>query len=159
MNNVRKQGGVFVSGRSFQTSLMFVSKASARLSEVPFRCSTLGQAPGLIHEHQTRLERLAGTNTLAFNEHLQIRKLHFITLDTRGQCYRTFYGRNLRMFVVSQGVALGRPFQPSIMFADKARSLPKSVVPERCSSVIGCNLTRKHYTKFVKLDRNKRSSL
>ncbi len=24
----------------------------------PFRCSTLGQAPGLIHKHQTRLERL-----------------------------------------------------------------------------------------------------
>ncbi len=33
--------------------------AGAYPSEAPFRCSTLGQAPGLTHKHQTRLERLA----------------------------------------------------------------------------------------------------
>jgi hypothetical protein len=37
---------------------MFADKASAYLSEAPFRCSTLGYAPGLSHKHQTRLERL-----------------------------------------------------------------------------------------------------
>ncbi len=33
--------------------------AGAYPSEAPFRCSTLGQAPGLTDKHYTRLERLA----------------------------------------------------------------------------------------------------
>ena len=37
---------------------MFVSKAGAYPSEALFRCSTLGQAPGLTHKH-TWLERPA----------------------------------------------------------------------------------------------------
>jgi hypothetical protein len=35
------------------------SKARAYPSEAPFRCSTLGYAPGLTHKHKTRLGRLA----------------------------------------------------------------------------------------------------
>ncbi len=42
-----------------QRSLMFPSKAGAYLSEASFRDSTLGQAPGLIHQHYTGLERPA----------------------------------------------------------------------------------------------------
>ncbi len=38
-----QQTGVFVPGKLFQTSLMFASNPS----EVPFKCSTLGQATGL----------------------------------------------------------------------------------------------------------------
>ncbi len=48
-----------VPGKLFQPSLMFAGKAGAYTSEVPFRCSTLGWAPGFTHKHQTRLERLA----------------------------------------------------------------------------------------------------
>jgi hypothetical protein len=38
---------------------MFASKVGAYMSESPFRCSTLGWAPGLTHKHYTRLEKLA----------------------------------------------------------------------------------------------------
>jgi hypothetical protein len=50
---------MFVPGKLFQPSLMFVGKTGAYPSEAPFRCSTLGYAPGLIHKLQTRLEKLA----------------------------------------------------------------------------------------------------
>ncbi len=43
----------------FQPSLMFAGNDRAFPIEAPFRCSTLGQAPGLAHKHQTMLERLA----------------------------------------------------------------------------------------------------
>ncbi len=45
--------------KPFQPSLMSAGKAGAYMSEAPFRCYTLGQALGLTHEQQTRLERLA----------------------------------------------------------------------------------------------------
>ncbi len=60
-------------GRNLRTSLISKSicfwqalpvqsnvceQAGACLSEVPLRCSTLGQFPGLIRKQQTRLERL-----------------------------------------------------------------------------------------------------
>jgi len=50
---------VFVPGKPFQPSLMFVSKAGAYLNEAPLRCSTLGCAPSLTHQHETKLERPA----------------------------------------------------------------------------------------------------
>ncbi len=49
---------MFFPCKPFQPSLMF-DKAGAHPSEVSYSFSTLGQAPGLIHEHQTRLEKLA----------------------------------------------------------------------------------------------------
>ncbi len=39
------------------------------------------------------------------------------TCSNRGQSYKTFYGRNLQILVLS-------PFQSGTMFAGKARSLP-----------------------------------
>jgi hypothetical protein len=52
-----------------------------------------------------------------------------------------------------------KPFLLSVvMFADKAGSLPKSGVPERCSTVTGSGLTRKYSPKLEKLYRNKHSS-
>jgi len=42
---------VFVPGKPFQPSPMFSGMGGAYLSEAPFRCSTLGQAPGLTHKH------------------------------------------------------------------------------------------------------------
>ncbi len=50
---------VFVPGKPFQPSLMFAGKTGVYLSEAPFRCSNIGQAPGLTCKHQTRLEKLA----------------------------------------------------------------------------------------------------
>jgi hypothetical protein len=50
---------VFVPDKPYQPSQMFVGKAGVYLIEAPFRCFTLGKAPGLIHKHLTRLERLA----------------------------------------------------------------------------------------------------
>ncbi len=40
-----KQARVLAPGRPFQPRLMLLSKAGAYSSEVPFRCSTLGEAP------------------------------------------------------------------------------------------------------------------
>jgi hypothetical protein len=37
---------------------MFAGKGEAYPSEVPFRCSPLGQTPGLTHKQYIRLERL-----------------------------------------------------------------------------------------------------
>ncbi len=50
---------VSVPGKLLQPSLMIASKARAYPSEAPLRCSTLGQAPGLIHKHYTRQKRPA----------------------------------------------------------------------------------------------------
>jgi hypothetical protein len=50
---------VFVHDKLFQPSLMSVYKAGTYPIEETFRCSTLGQAPGLIQKHYSRLEKLA----------------------------------------------------------------------------------------------------
>ncbi len=56
---------VFVPNKPLQPSLIFSGKARVYPSEAHFRCSTLGQAPGLTHKYQTRLEGLA-KGTLAY---------------------------------------------------------------------------------------------
>ncbi len=65
-------------------------------------------------------------------------------LASRGICYKTFYGRNLRMFVISKSVRPYLAFKPNLMFADKTRSLPQWRVLERFSTEIGSGLTCKH---------------
>jgi hypothetical protein len=42
------------------------------------------------------------------------------TFLTRSQCYKTFYGRKLRIFIKARGIPPGEPFQPSSVFAGKA---------------------------------------
>jgi hypothetical protein len=44
-------------------------------------------------------------------------------INTWGLCYKTFYGRNLLIFVIRVFVS-GNPFQPSLMFVGEAGSLP-----------------------------------
>ncbi len=69
--------------------------------------------------------------------------------EPRGLYYETFYGRNLRIFVISSIVfVLCKPFQPSVMFVGKARSLPQSA-----------SLTRKHSTRLERIAIDKHSSL
>ena len=41
----------------------------------------------------------------------------------RCQCYKTFCGRKLRIFVISKDVFPCKPFRPSLMFEGKFRSL------------------------------------
>jgi hypothetical protein len=53
---IRVSAYTIIPGKHFQPSLMFVSKANANVSEEPFRCSTLGQAPGLICKHKTKAQ-------------------------------------------------------------------------------------------------------
>jgi hypothetical protein len=60
---------------------------------------------------------------------------------TRGQCYKTFFGRNLRMWKV---FGPGKPFQPSLMFEGKTRSLSKSGAPQLSFIRVGSALNRKH---------------
>ncbi len=47
--------------------------------------------------------------------------------DAIGLYYKTFYGLNLRIFVIRVFV----PFQPSLLFVGEAGSLPLSGAPER----------------------------
>jgi hypothetical protein len=55
----------------------------------------------------------------------------------RGLYHKTYYGRNLR---ISFLFVPDKPFQPSLMFAGKARAYP-SEAPFRCSTL---SLTHKH---------------
>jgi hypothetical protein len=51
-----------------------------------------------------------------------------------GQCYKTFFVRNLRIFVKVRVFVHGKPFQPSLIFAGKAEAYP-SEAPERFSTL------------------------
>jgi hypothetical protein len=51
MSVIYKCLGSVCPGKTFQHSLMFVSKARAYPNEALFRCSTLGMTPGLTHKH------------------------------------------------------------------------------------------------------------
>jgi hypothetical protein len=59
----------------------------------------------------------------------------------------------------ARGFVPGKPFQPSLIFVVKARSLPKSGAPERQFTWVGSGLTRKHKTKLERLARDKHPSL
>ncbi len=51
----------------------------------------------------------------------------------------------------------GKHFQPNLMVADNAKSLPKKGVPSRCSTRIGS--ARKYYTRLEKSAMGKRYNL
>ncbi len=73
--------------------------------------------------------------------------------------YKTFYGRSLRNFVISQSVCFWQAFQPSLLFACKARSLVQTGARERFFS-LGQTPVRshKHQTGLQRLANNKYSS-
>ncbi len=77
------------------------------------------------------LRVLPVTNTLPYFSEEIILKNDSIGL---GQCYKNFYGRNLRMFVLSQSVVHGKPLQPCVMFVKKARAYSREA-PFRCSTL------------------------
>jgi hypothetical protein len=75
------------------------------------------------------------------------------------QCYKTFYIRNLRIFIISWSVYTGKFVQPSIIFVSKTRAYPRRV-PFSCS-ILGSGpcLTHKHWIRLERLARDKHSSL
>ncbi len=79
--------------------------------------------------------------------------------QTRGQCYQTFYGRNLRNFVISWNVCPGKPFQPSVMFVGKARAYPSDVTFSCCTLGWAPGITHKYQTRLERLTRDKCFSL
>ncbi len=83
----------------------------------------------------------------------------FCGFETRGQCYKTRYVCKLRILVISQSVCPWQPFQTSLLFVGKARSLSQSVTYERFLNRVGSCFTNKHYTRREKLARDKHPSL
>jgi hypothetical protein len=54
---------------------MLAGKARAYPSEAAFRCSTLGQTPGLTHKHYTRLESLAKVADMFYSFYVKNHKI------------------------------------------------------------------------------------
>jgi hypothetical protein len=51
---------------------------------------------------------------------------YYYNIDTWAKCYKTFYSRNLWIFVKARVFVPGKPFQPSsLMFTVKGQSLHK----------------------------------
>ncbi len=79
-------------------------------------------------------------------------------ISPRWLYYKTFYGCNLRIFIISQTVCVsGKPFQPRLMFVGKARGLLQSGALERCFTRVGFGLTSKHQTSSERLARDEHS--
>jgi hypothetical protein len=69
---------------------MFAVKAGAYPSETPFRCSTLGKAPGLAHIHLTRLERLYRDKHFSvFLKVVTYGRKKFYNIDSRANVTKT----------------------------------------------------------------------
>jgi hypothetical protein len=81
--------------------------------------------------------------------------LYDLNCPPGGQSNETFYERKSRIFV------MGKPFQLSILFVGKARSLlPLTEAPQRCfTSWVGSCLTCKHNTILERLVREEYFSL
>jgi hypothetical protein len=69
---------------------------------------------------------------------------------TLAQFHKTFYGRNLQMFVIKLANVFvpEKPFQPSLMFVNKARAY-QNEDPEGCSTQgYAPGLTKKQYARL-----------
>ncbi len=112
-----------VPSRFFQPSLIFVCKARPYPSETLFRCSTQRLAPSLTKNVSLnwsiiilsfsrgdwiRTIKLKLKSRVLYHRavycHMLPQLLYFVTLSTCsswGQCYNTFYSRNLQIFIMS----------------------------------------------------------
>ncbi len=77
----------------------------------------------------------------------------------RGKCYKTFYGRNLRMILICKSDCPLQAFPASSNVVGKAESLPKSGDPGSCFTQVGFGLTQEHSTRLARLARYKQPSL
>ncbi len=88
---------VFVPGKPFHQSLMFASKAGAFQSEAPLKSSTF------TNKLWNRLERpTRDKDSSLLRTSIIYGSKRFYNVELRGQCYKTFYGRNLQVFAISK---------------------------------------------------------
>jgi hypothetical protein len=66
---------------------------------------------------------------------------YFYEIDPLGLYYKTFYGRNLYIFVMRMFIP-GKPFHHSLMFVGKAGAYLSE--PEMCFTQVGSGLTCKY---------------
>ncbi len=64
--------------------------------------------------------------------------------ESRAQNIKLFYYSHLQMLVISQFFVQSIPFQPSVMFVGKVRSLPYNGAPERYFNWVCSDITQKH---------------
>ncbi len=64
----------------------------------------------------------------------RMRSSQFAKIQTWGPCYKTFYIRNLQMFLKVRVFVHLKPLQPSLMFAGKAGAYPSKTLI-RCSTL------------------------
>ncbi len=88
----------------------------------------------------------------------QFRPLWRLVFESWCQSYKTFYVRNLRIFVVSQSVCYWQA-QLILIFGGKARSLPQSGATESCFSCVCFSFTHKRQTRLERAAKDKLSSL
>jgi hypothetical protein len=87
---------VFVHGKPFQPSQMSVCKAGTYPIEEPFRCSTIGQAPGLAKEIIDWARKLR-------------RKKSFITLGSDEVLFSPKIGAALYSLLTTKRVSVNQP--------------------------------------------------
>jgi len=61
----------------------------------------------------------------------------FNNVDTCGQCYKNFYSRNLRMFVISQSVCAWQVLPAYLNVFRYGQEPTQELAPERCFSQVG----------------------
>ncbi len=96
---------MFIPGKPFQPSLTNTKFENLSITD---KKSFITLAPGCLQRAENFLVFLSKSSTQS--------------RQARGQCFKTFYGRKLRLFMISQSVVPCKPFQPSLMFAGKARA-------------------------------------
>ncbi len=90
---------------------------------------------------------------------IKYRRKKFYFAQSWDQIYKTFYNRNLLIFIISYSVIFLQAFPPSLKFVGKARSLPQSEASESFFTWVCSGLTSKHQTMLERLARDKRNSL
>ncbi len=78
----------------------------------------------------------------------KIRRKKFYEIDTWGQYYKSYNGRNLRIFVISQIVC---PWQAFPAWSNVCGQSAQSGAPERYFTRVGPGLGRTHWTKLERL--------
>ncbi len=87
-------------GQAYPAWSKVKNRAITYPSEAFFRCSNAGWATGLTPTNiGLGLKGLPGTSTQAYYENYGCKK--FYNIDACGQCYKTFYGHKIRIFVIS----------------------------------------------------------
>ncbi len=121
----------FVPGKPFQPSLMFVDMARS-LHQSGF--TQVGS--DLARKHQTKLEKLVrDQHNSLLRKFGKYSSRKFYNIGPLGQCYKSFYGRKLRLFVISQNVCPWQVFMYSTL----------GQTPDH---------THKHQTRLVKLAKD-----